>query len=208
MAGVEWSGGKELIMKNCKRLLYDNKTVISISIIFILVFIADKGLGNNLLFDTLSRSGFKKLNGEIYRLFTASFLHTNLLHLTANIVALLCVGSYLEKRLGSLKMLIIYICAELISSVLFYGYMNECTGGNGSSIVLYALFAILLVLWLRYPDEIPIKWYQPTCFYIIVFFFIANLISGSYMTIIIHACSFVSGLVIGLIIMKNCLKIE
>ena len=105
MAGVEWSGGKELIMKNCKRLLYDNKTVISISIIFILVFIADKGLGNNLLFDTLSGSGFKKLNGEIYRLFTASFLHTNLLHLTANIVALLCVGSYLEKRLGSLKML-------------------------------------------------------------------------------------------------------
>lgn len=189
--------------ENIRKILYNNRISISISIIFVLVYMINEFIGDNVVFNALSGSGFKKLNGEVYRILTTSFLHTNLLHLAANIVALLCVGSYLEKKLGSLKMLITYFCAELTSSFLFYGYMSECTGGNGSSIAIYALFAILLVLWLRYPNEIGIKWCQPTCIYVLLYFFIASLITRSYMTIIIHAFSFLVGLIIGLIIVEN-----
>lgn len=186
-----------------RKIIQNNWGSIFISIIFVLVYVINEVIGHNVVFHALSGSGFKKLNGEVYRIITASFLHTNLLHLVANIIALISVCCYLERILGSGKMLMTYISADLIASMFFYGYMNECTGGNGSSIAIYALFAVLFVLWLRYPDEISIKWYHPALIYMVLYFFIASLITGSYMTIIIHAFSFLVGLLVGFIMIMN-----
>lgn len=195
-------------MEKLKRFVYENIVSISISIVFILVYVVNICVGDNVIFNSLSGSGFRKLNGEVYRIFTASFLHGNLLHLVANIVALICVGSFLEKRLGSIKMLLIYVCSDIVASLFFYGYMNECTNGNGSSIVIYAMFAVLLVLWLRYPNEFLLSWCSPTLIYIIIYFFVANFLSGNYTTIIIHAFSFTTGLIVGIALLKGNLVIK
>ena len=195
-------------MKKLRRFTYNNIVTISISIVFIVVYVVNTCVGDHAVFNSLSGSGFRMLNGQVYRIFTASFLHASLLHLVANVGALICVGSFLEKRLGSLKMLLIYAAFDIVASLLFYGYMNECTNGNGSSIAIYAMFALLLVLWLRYPNEFLFSWHNPAFIYIMVYFFVGSFVSGNYTTIIIHAFSFVTGLVVSIILLKGNLLIE
>lgn len=186
-------------MKKLRDHVSNNIVCIAISLVFILVYAANELVGGDVVYDALSGSGFGKLDGELYRLLTASFLHGSIVHLFSNIAALLCVGSFLEKRLGRLKMLLLYLGVDIAASLLFYGYMNECTGGNGSSIAIFGLFAVLLALWLRYPNELKFKRFSPALIYIIIYFFAANMVSGSYTTIIIHAFSFVVGLAAGII---------
>jgi rhomboid protease GluP len=159
-------------------------------------------LARDRVFNVLSGSGFHKLNGQIYRVFTASFLHSSWIHLTANIIALVCVGTFIEKRLGHLKFLVIFLISDVFASIMFYGYFSDCSNGNGSSIAIYALFAILLVLWLRYPNAFLYRWYHPKLVYIMIYFSVASFISGNYTTIIIHSFGFFVGLVVGLLGMK------
>ena len=186
-----------------RKIASNNKTTIFVCIIFVLIYVLNICIGNDIIFNALSGSGFKKLNGEVYRIFTASFLHANLLHLVANIIALLAVGSFLEKRLGALNMLLIYIASDMIASLMFYGYMNECTNGNGSSIAIYAMFAVLLVLWLRYPEKYVLTWKSPALFYIIIYFFAASIYSGNFTTMIIHSFGFITGIIVGLCLLRR-----
>lgn len=118
-------------MNQLKEYVKCNKTTICISILFVVVYVLNLVVGDDIIFDALSGSGFKKINGEYYRIITNSILHASTLHIVANIIALLCVGSFLEREFGSLKMLLLYICLELVTSISFYAYMNECTNGNG-----------------------------------------------------------------------------
>jgi rhomboid protease GluP len=159
-------------------------------------------LARDRVFNVLSGSGFHKLNGQIYRVFTASFLHSSWIHLTANIIALVCVGTFIEKRLGHLKFLVIFLISDVFASIMFYGYFSDCSNGNGSSIAIYALFAILLILWLRYPHVFSYRWYHPAFVYIMVYFVVTIFFSGNYTTIIIHSFSFFVGLIVGLLGMK------
>ena len=189
-------------MSKLRDFIRCNITTIFISISFIVLYVINIVVGDNIVFHALSGSGFKKLNGEVYRIVTASFLHGNLLHLTANIIALLCVGSFLEKRFGSLKMLLLYICLDIIASISFYGYMNECTNGNGSSIVIYALFAVFLILKLRYPEQFTYPGCKYSLAYMIVYFYVAGFF-GNYSTMIIHGFSFAVGLAAGLMLLRG-----
>lgn len=186
-----------------KKVVAENIITLSISLIYIVLFALNTFAGENAVFNALSGSGFHKLNGQLYRVFTASFLHSNLLHLGGNIAALICVGSFLEKRLGALRMLCLFLLCGLLASLLFYGYFPECTGGNGSSIVIYALFAVLLTLWLRFPREFLFKRYDPALIYILLYFVLANIVTGGhYTTVIIHTFGFFSGLAVSLIGIK------
>ncbi len=184
-----------------KRMICDNSILLILSCTYLLLFLLNRFIGNNMVFDALSGSGFHKLNGQFYRVITASFLHANWLHITANIIALISVGTFFERRMGHMKFLAIYLIADIIASLMFYGYFSDCSNGNGSSIAIYALFAILLILWLRYPNDFPYRWYHPAIIYIMIYFVTASFF-GNYTTIIIHSFSFFVGLVIGLIGVK------
>lgn len=182
-----------------KKFTYDNAVSLILSGVFLIIFLFNLSTGTGTVFQALSGSGFHKLNGQFYRVFTASFLHSGWLHLTANMVALVCVGNFLEKRLGHLRFLALFLISDVIASLMFYGYFNECSNGNGSSIAIYGLFAVLLIRWLRYPNAFPYKWYHPALVYIMVYFVVASFLSGSYTTIIMHSFSFFVGLAIGLL---------
>ncbi len=182
-----------------KKFAASIRVTLILSFIYLALFLIDLFIGNNIVFNALSGSGFGKLNGQIYRVFTASFLHSGWLHLTANIAAFVCIGTLIEKRLGHLNFLTVFLASDILASIVFYGYFSECSNGNGSSIVIYALIAVLLVLWLRYPNSFPYRWYHPAFVYITFYFLAASFISGSYTTIILHAFSFSVGLVIGIL---------
>jgi rhomboid protease GluP len=195
-------GLKNNMTKQINKFIADNMISLTLSCIYLVLFIINLSIGNNYLFNALSGSGFHKLNGQSYRIITASFLHANWIHVIGNIIALICVGMFIEKRLGHLRFLVIYLISDILASLMYYRYFSDCTNGNGSSIAIYALFAILLILWLRYPDNFSYRWYHPALLYIMIYFIVASFLSGNYTTIIIHSFSFFVGLAVGLLGMK------
>lgn len=55
------------------------------------------------------RDSFKIVQGELYRLITPTFFHANVLHLMANIVALMGVGRNCELFFGKIRTVTIFL---------------------------------------------------------------------------------------------------
>ena len=76
------------------------------------------GIGGALkpLGDHLALYGPAVANGEDYRLITAAFVHYGLLHLALNMYALYLIGGILERYVGSVRFLAIYLISALAGS--------------------------------------------------------------------------------------------
>lgn len=59
--------------------------------------------------------------GEVWRLFTAAFLHGGILHLACNMYSLYAVGTQVERIYGKVKYIIIYILS-VIALNLYIGF--------------------------------------------------------------------------------------
>ena len=66
---------------------------------------------------------FLTYNQQWWLLFTAMFLHFGLDHLINNMVIFCCVGSRLERAVGHVKMLIIYLLSGICGGLLSYTMM-------------------------------------------------------------------------------------
>ena len=58
--------------------------------------------------------------GQYYRLFTAAFLHANIIHIALNMFALAQLGPTLESALGRVRFLTLYVLAALGGSTLSF----------------------------------------------------------------------------------------
>lgn len=76
------------------------------------------------------------LRDEYYRMFTAAFLHANLLHLGFNMFALYTFGSQLEAALGSFRFLPLYVMSALGGSVAsnYVGHPIEFSVGASGAV--------------------------------------------------------------------------
>ena len=79
--------------------------------------------------------------GEVYRLFTAMFLHGSLGHVFFNIYALLIFGRSLEPVFGWVRLLLIYLLGGLTGSALSL-WLGGLDGASvGASGAVFAIFA-------------------------------------------------------------------
>ena len=75
---------------------------------------------------------------EYYRFITSIFMHGDIDHLTSNMMALIFLGIYTEKRIGKIRYLLVYFTSGIIAgitSVLYNMYINEyisCVGASGA----------------------------------------------------------------------------
>ncbi|MBQ6126550.1 MAG: rhomboid family intramembrane serine protease [Erysipelotrichaceae bacterium] len=81
---------------------------------------------------------------QFYRLIVCAFLHGGFLHLFSNMYSLFFLGSYLERRLGSWKMLSYLLFSVLIGS-LSQGILTENTITVGISAGLYGLMLVFIL---------------------------------------------------------------
>ena len=58
------------------------------------------------------------LNGEVYRLFTSMFLHFGIEHLVNNMLVLFVLGSRLERVIGKIRFLLIYLLGGIAGNVV------------------------------------------------------------------------------------------
>lgn len=92
------------------------------------------------------------LEGQWYRLLTSSFLHFGLAHLVNNLILLICLGSYLERRYGKIRFIILYLVSAVGSSLISLWHMlytQNIAVSAGASGVVFGMVGALLFLVLK-----------------------------------------------------------
>lgn len=83
---------------------------------------------------------------EYYRLLTSTFLHTGVLHILFNMVALFVVGPPLERVFGWWRFLALYLVAGIAGSTLAYVVSSPFSATEGASGAIFGLFAAMWVV--------------------------------------------------------------
>ncbi len=86
--------------------------------------------------------------GEWWRVFTAAFLHIGPIHLVMNMLGLLIFGSELERQLGRLRFLSLYLLSALGGSAAIQLFGDPRVPVAGASTAIYGLLGGLAVLML------------------------------------------------------------
>lgn len=178
--------------------------IININIlIFILTIISGNDIVSPEPWELLYWGGnrrFEVLDGQWWRLFTAVFLHSGILHLVSNIVGLVIAAKFVEPLLGRKNYFILYLISGLfgsIASVLWYDN-TVCVGASGAILGLYGA-----ILGLLYQGAYP-QARQKYIFVLMSIFVGLSLLGGLAEGIdnAAHVGGLLSGAVIGMLLYK------
>lgn len=101
-----------------------------------------------------SNFGPLTVDGEWWRLFTAMFIHSGLLHVGLNMVALYQSGRMVERMYGSAHYLMLYVFAGLSGSMvsILWHPLNNSVGASGA---IFGVFGGLLAFILKPGSGVP-----------------------------------------------------
>lgn len=135
------------------------KPYITIGLIItnIIIFILLEWNGNSLDAEYMMEMGAvypEKIqkDGEYWRLITATFMHFGFSHLLNNMVLLGTAGQILERALGPIKYLILYLLAGIGGSTLSYAQMihsGDYAVAAGASGAIFGIVGALLWVVIR-----------------------------------------------------------
>lgn len=80
---------------------------------------------------------------EIWRYFTAIFIHGSLLHLILNLFGLLLFGFILEHEIGSKRFLIVFLATGIFSSIVSVFFYDRVLGASGA---IFGIIGVLTIL--------------------------------------------------------------
>jgi GlpG protein len=119
----------------------------------ILVFVGLANEPNERAWEALSKWGAyppgKIRDGAYWALLTSVFVHLELWHLAFNVYWLYVLGSELERAIGSVRWLLFFIGAAVVSSGAELGFAG--TTGIGASGVGYAIFGFMWITRKQFP---------------------------------------------------------
>ena len=104
-------------------------------------------------------SGALAADGDWWRLVTANLLHAFLVHLILNVVALLAIGSLVERALGSARTVCV-MAVSALGSMVASGLASPIPV-VGVSGVVFGLLGALFWLEFRFADALPAWWRVP-----------------------------------------------
>lgn len=86
--------------------------------------------------------------GQVWRLFTSSFLHFGIKHLLFNMLCLWSVGCFLEKLIGHWKLFCVYFLTALTGSLVssMFHFEEVCAGASGAVFGLFGATVSYLAL--------------------------------------------------------------
>lgn len=79
--------------------------------------------------------------GEWWRLFTCIFLHSGVEHLIYNMISLGVIGFVIEREVGSLRFLLVYLLAGVASSYISFLFQGEIVG-MGASGAIFGMYGL------------------------------------------------------------------
>jgi membrane associated rhomboid family serine protease len=128
------------------------------AVIFVLMFLENPSAEWNAAF--LLRWGADygplTLNGQIWRLFTSTFLHFNFIHIAGNMGCLFYWGSVTERALGSRLFLLVYLLCGLLASLTSVVTNPQVVSGGASGSIA-GLLGVMCVMWFRGDARVATK---------------------------------------------------
>ena len=130
---------------------------ITLVIINIMVFLIMELIGDTENTDFMMNTGAAWppfiLDGQYWRLVTSNFMHFGFEHIMNNMLVLACAGPILEKALGHIKYLILYLFAGIGGSVLSFFqmlYSGKYAVAAGASGAIFGIIGALLWIVIRH----------------------------------------------------------
>lgn len=87
--------------------------------------------------------------GQWYRLLTAAFLHLQMPHILFNMLALYVLGPQLERQVGSVPFLGLYLSSAVVGGAAFYLLNDPFASAIGASGAIFGLFGAWLAVAFR-----------------------------------------------------------
>lgn len=104
------------------------------------------GTGTSSVYDRFALRPPQVASGEWYRLFTSMFMHFGLLHIAFNMWALYVIGTPLERLLGRLRYVTLYLLSGLGGSLLSFAFGPVDEFAAGASGAIFGLFGAFYVI--------------------------------------------------------------
>ena len=101
---------------------------------------------NQLYVEYFAFSTTNLLNGRIWTLVTALFIHADILHLAGNMIFLYVFGNTLEKEVGAGKTLPAFFVGGILSFVLGVFFYAPSDYLIGASAAIFTLTAVVLLV--------------------------------------------------------------
>jgi rhomboid protease GluP len=87
--------------------------------------------------------------GQVWRLFTSMFLHIGLIHLAVNCFSLYNIGTLLERFIGSLRFVVLYVLAGLCGGLASYWFSPRSISAGASGAIFGLLGALAVFFYLH-----------------------------------------------------------
>ena len=158
-------------------------------------FLADKGLlisKGSMSYDAVFR------NGQWWRIITNIYLHAGILHMAFNMAALICVGRYIEKKMGSIMYALWFnIIAVVDAIIVCIIFPNEVS--IGASAGIFGIIGVAVAIFII--DKNSLSDMKKGEFLFLIIYSVLSLLLG-LSSFIHHFSAFIIGLSAGLVIYK------
>lgn len=110
---------------------------------------------NDVLANVLIADGAKYnpaiLQGQYWRFVTPIFLHANLLHVGLNMLNFVVLGVFIERLVGHLRFLLIYIVTGVVSIIASFAFMPQeiSVGASGAIFGLVGAYSVFVLVHRR-----------------------------------------------------------
>lgn len=95
------------------------------------------------------------LEGELWRLFTATVLHGGLMHLALNMLGLWAPGRQLVRQIGHGQFLLVYLASALCGSAASLHFSAQAAVSVGASGAVFGVLGALVASSWKYRAELP-----------------------------------------------------
>ena len=136
-------------------------------------------------------------NGQIFRLVTYGYLHPAIWHLAGNVCALWYVGAYMQRAIGTVRLVVVYHCGLIAACAAFLlifpnGLMY------GASPAIYCCLG-MMATWLLRDRSLSDNFRNIRgSRYLMVYLILPNFIGLG--TFVVHLLGFCFGLLIGFVV--------
>jgi rhomboid protease GluP len=140
-------------------MTYAPRVTLALIVMLAVVFLWQIDIGALQSRESIIQSGAlareRVVQGEYWRLLSATALHGGFEHLVSNVISLYILGMAAEHAFGSRSMLVMYVVSGIAGSLL-----SMATGPGpsvGASGAIFGLMGAVIVLFWRYHDELLVR---------------------------------------------------
>jgi membrane associated rhomboid family serine protease len=195
--------GRRIAIANAKRVSVTNVLVAIIVAVFVIeVFQSGvDGLLTGPSSEKLFRMGADYppaiAAGETWRLLTSMFLHIGLIHLAVNAYSLYILGNVLEREVGRVRFLALYLLSGLFASAASYYFSPINTVSAGASGAIFGIFGAVFAINYRRRHTAQGAMAMRAMAQIIVLNVIINVVFNNYLDWRAHVGGVIAGLIMG-----------